>query len=271
MILFSRLVVFSHSDQKKSQPTGTDGSLLDFNSRNFWSSASRWIKVAGPRRSEVLSCFRGRFSSLVGEILRFARAPKTREWFSAFRHCAVPACRQNLRSRGSGQRYTQHIFLFRGTGFFPENWRRRKNASLKCERVRIFTLLSKCLRNPLSCLSSISFFICCQSYIDKVSLPQLFWRVCFCLPKVRSIVNFPVIVIYVVFYVGLWYSVKTRKMMKKEKPMMSVTDIIQGHAQHWGRTLAGFGNPMSLGKFISLFFYKYVIIYEYRLLSHVLQ
>ncbi|KAG5875684.1 hypothetical protein JTB14_023963 [Gonioctena quinquepunctata] len=38
-------------------------------------------------------------------------------------------------------------------------------------------------------------------------------------------------------------------MMKKEKPMMSVTAIIQGaQAQHWGRTLAGFGSPhMSLG------------------------
>ncbi|CAG9825050.1 unnamed protein product [Phaedon cochleariae] len=38
-------------------------------------------------------------------------------------------------------------------------------------------------------------------------------------------------------------------MMKKEKPMMSVTAIIQGaQAQHWGRTLAGFGPPhMSLG------------------------
>lgn len=36
--------------------------------------------------------------------------------------------------------------------------------------------------------------------------------------------------------------------MKKEKPMMSVTAIIQG-AQHWGRTLAGFGSPhVSLGK-----------------------
>ncbi|XP_049822638.1 retinoic acid receptor RXR-alpha-B isoform X3 [Aethina tumida] len=33
-------------------------------------------------------------------------------------------------------------------------------------------------------------------------------------------------------------------MMKKEKPMMSVTAIIQGaQAQHWGRTLAGFGPP----------------------------
>ncbi|KAJ8915657.1 hypothetical protein NQ315_003441 [Exocentrus adspersus] len=33
-------------------------------------------------------------------------------------------------------------------------------------------------------------------------------------------------------------------MMKKEKPMMSVTAIIQGaQAQHWGRTLAGFGGP----------------------------
>lgn len=39
--------------------------------------------------------------------------------------------------------------------------------------------------------------------------------------------------------------------MKKEKPMMSVTAIIQGaQAQHWGRTLAGFGNPMALGKLI---------------------
>lgn len=42
-------------------------------------------------------------------------------------------------------------------------------------------------------------------------------------------------------------------MMKKEKPMMSVTAIIQG-AQHWGRTLAGFGNPhVSLGKNKKLF------------------
>ncbi|CAH0557271.1 unnamed protein product [Brassicogethes aeneus] len=33
-------------------------------------------------------------------------------------------------------------------------------------------------------------------------------------------------------------------MMKKEKPMMSVTAIIQGaQAQHWGRSLAGFGPP----------------------------
>lgn len=31
-------------------------------------------------------------------------------------------------------------------------------------------------------------------------------------------------------------------MMKKEKPMMSVTAIIQG-AQHWGRGLAGLGGP----------------------------
>ncbi|XP_050497755.1 retinoic acid receptor RXR-alpha-B [Diabrotica virgifera virgifera] len=37
-------------------------------------------------------------------------------------------------------------------------------------------------------------------------------------------------------------------MMKKEKPMMSVTAIIQGQAQHWSRTFAGFGHPhMSLG------------------------
>lgn len=37
-------------------------------------------------------------------------------------------------------------------------------------------------------------------------------------------------------------------MIKKDKPMMSVTAIIQG-AQHWGRTLTGFGNSqVSLGK-----------------------
>lgn len=42
-------------------------------------------------------------------------------------------------------------------------------------------------------------------------------------------------------------------MMKKEKPMMSVTAIIQG-AQHWGRTLAGFSSPrVSLGKTKKLF------------------
>lgn len=40
------------------------------------------------------------------------------------------------------------------------------------------------------------------------------------------------------------------KMMKKEKPMMSVTAIIQGaQAQHWGRSLAGLGPPhVPLGK-----------------------
>lgn len=39
-------------------------------------------------------------------------------------------------------------------------------------------------------------------------------------------------------------------MMKKEKPMMSVTAIIQGaQAQHWGRSLAGLGPPhVPLGK-----------------------
>lgn len=38
-------------------------------------------------------------------------------------------------------------------------------------------------------------------------------------------------------------------MMKKEKPMMSVTAIIQG-AQHWGRGLPGLGpSNMQLGNF----------------------
>lgn len=39
-------------------------------------------------------------------------------------------------------------------------------------------------------------------------------------------------------------------MMKKEKRMMSVTAIIQGaQAQHWGRSMSGFGPPhLSLGR-----------------------
>lgn len=41
------------------------------------------------------------------------------------------------------------------------------------------------------------------------------------------------------------------KMMKKEKPMMSVTAIIQGaQQQHWSRSFGGFVTPqMSLGNF----------------------
>lgn len=36
--------------------------------------------------------------------------------------------------------------------------------------------------------------------------------------------------------------------MKKDKPMMSVTAIIQGaQAQHWGRFATGFGNNLPLG------------------------
>lgn len=36
-------------------------------------------------------------------------------------------------------------------------------------------------------------------------------------------------------------------MMKKEKPMMSVTAIIQGaQAQHWGRSLAALGGHPNL-------------------------
>lgn len=43
-------------------------------------------------------------------------------------------------------------------------------------------------------------------------------------------------------------------MMKKEKPMMSVTAIIQG--QHWSRNLANFGPPhMPLGRLWILLFF----------------